>query len=255
MCKKIRALYPDEVEVRVAQTTAKGIQLLLYKDSRVDMRILDEVFGVTGWRNKFEKIGDDLFCTIEIWDEEKKEWIPKCNCGTEGNVGEGKSTASDAIKRAGTVVGIGRELYTKAIKPIFVKVPTVARQNGKGYEVADSHKYVTYSVTHMKVDEESEKIVELEITNSNGELVYSYGMPRKNASKVNTPKTNEIPTEGDFEGIEILSVGKEEIQWLKDNYDEDILPKICEKYHVEEIAALSMDQFAQIKAKFEASKK
>jgi hypothetical protein len=253
MCKKIRALYPEEVEVRVAQTTAKGIQLLLYKNSRVDMRILDEVYGENNWQNHFEKIGDDLFCTIMIYDEDKGQWIRKCNCGIEGNVGEGKSTASDAFKRAGFMLGIGRELYTKLF--IFVKVPTVARQNGKGYEVADSHKYVTYSVTHMKVDEESEKIVELEITNSNGEMVYSYGMPRKNTSKVNTPKANEIPTEGDFEGIEILSVGKEEIQWLKDNYAEDILPKICEKYHVEEIAALSMDQFAQIKAKFEASKK
>lgn len=253
MCKKIRALYPEEVEVRVAQTTAKGIQLLLYKNSRVDMRILDEVYGENNWQNHFEKIGDDLFCTIEIWDENKGQWIRKCNCGTEGNVGEGKSTASDAFKRAGFMLGIGRELYTKLF--IFVKVPTVARTNGKGYDVADSHKYVTYSVTHMKVDEESEKIVELEITNSNGELVYSYGMPRKNTSKVNTPKTNEIPTEDENEALEILSVGKEEIQWLKDNYSEDILPKMCEKYHVEEIAALSMDQFAQIKAKFEAAKK
>ena len=253
MCKKIRALYPDEVEVRVAQTTKNGIQLLLYKDSRVDMRILDSVFSVTGWRNRFEKIGDDLFCTIEIWDDEKKEWIPKCNCGTEGNVGEGKSTASDAFKRAGFTLGIGRELYTKLFA--FVKVPTVARTNGKGYDVADSHKYVTYSVTHMKVDEDSEKIVELEITNSNGEVVYTYGMRKKNTSKVNTPKSEEIPTESDFEALEITSVGKEEIQWLIDNYSADILPKICDKYHVEEIAALSMEQFAQIKAKFEASKK
>lgn len=253
MCKKIRALYPDEVEVRVAQTTKNGIQLLLYKNSRVDMKILDEVYGEGNWQNRFERIGEDLFCTIMIWDESKSQWIRKCNCGTEGNVGEGKSTASDAFKRAGFMLGIGRELYTKLF--IFVKVPTVARTNGKGFDVADSHKYVTYSVTHMKVDEESEKIVELIITSSKGEVVYSYGVDKKTLGKVNTPKAEEIPTEGEFEALEIVSVGKEEIQWLMDNYSAETLPKICDKYHVEEIAALSMEQFAQIKAKFEASKK
>ena len=47
---EIRKLRPDEVECRVGQVSAKGFSLLLYKDARVDMEILDETFGPLGWK-------------------------------------------------------------------------------------------------------------------------------------------------------------------------------------------------------------
>ena len=41
----MRKLKADEIECRVAQVTAKGCSLLLYKTARVDRAILDEEFG------------------------------------------------------------------------------------------------------------------------------------------------------------------------------------------------------------------
>lgn len=89
-----------------------GATLLLYKDARVDMRILDSVFGLGNWQRHHEVINGNLFCTIEIWDEDKKCWIKKQDVGVPSNAEAEKGQASDAFKRAGTNVGIGRELYT-----------------------------------------------------------------------------------------------------------------------------------------------
>jgi len=41
MKKSIRTLRADEIECRVQKVTEKGCILLIYKDARVDMRILD----------------------------------------------------------------------------------------------------------------------------------------------------------------------------------------------------------------------
>lgn len=93
----MRELRADEIEVRVAQCGQKGAALLLYKDSRCDMRILDETFGMTGWRNSYQSINGELFCTIEIWDEEKYRWIAKQSNGTPSNMEAEKGRASDAL--------------------------------------------------------------------------------------------------------------------------------------------------------------
>ena len=63
---KFRDLNKDEIECRVATVNEKGCSLLLYKDARCDMNILDETLGVTGWRRSHEIIGGNLFCTVEV---------------------------------------------------------------------------------------------------------------------------------------------------------------------------------------------
>lgn len=108
----MRELRADEIEVRVAQCSKIGVTLLLYKDSRCDMRILDEIFGMTGWRDSYQSINGELFCTIEVWDAEKSQWIAKQSNGSPSNMEAEKGRASDAFKRAGFMLGIGRELYT-----------------------------------------------------------------------------------------------------------------------------------------------
>lgn len=108
----MRALEASEIEVRVGTCNPKGVSLLLYKDSRCDMRILDETFGVMGWRDSYQSINGELFCTIEVWDAEKSQWIAKQSNGTPSNMEAEKGRASDAFKRAGFMLGIGRELYT-----------------------------------------------------------------------------------------------------------------------------------------------
>ena len=109
---KFRPLTASEIDCRVSTINEKGLTLLLYKDARVDMNILDETFGVTGWQRKHEIIGGNLYCTVSIWDDKKQQWISKQDVGVESYTEKEKGQASDAFKRACFNFGIGRELYT-----------------------------------------------------------------------------------------------------------------------------------------------
>ena len=58
---RIRLLRADEIECRIGTVSEKGLSLLLYKDARADMRILDETFGPMNWQRKHEVIGGSLY--------------------------------------------------------------------------------------------------------------------------------------------------------------------------------------------------
>ena len=111
---KFRKLREDEIECRIGtiKKDGTGLSLLLYKDARCDMNILDETVGATNWQKKYDLIDGQLFCTIEIYDKDKKQWLGKQDVGTESNKEAEKGRASDAQKRAAFAWGIGRELYT-----------------------------------------------------------------------------------------------------------------------------------------------
>lgn len=109
---KFRELRPDEIELRVGTCTSKGFSLLLYKTARTDSNILDEVVGCMNWQSDYKVVNDNLYCSIGIYDEDKKEWVYKWDCGTESYTEKEKGEASDSFKRAGFKWGIGRELYT-----------------------------------------------------------------------------------------------------------------------------------------------
>jgi len=53
---QIRLLRAEEIECRVATVNEKGVSLLLYKDARVDQRILDDTFGMFGWKRSHQCI-------------------------------------------------------------------------------------------------------------------------------------------------------------------------------------------------------
>jgi len=113
---KFRRLKADEIEVRVGHVKkdkngdVTGYQLLLYKDARVDQKLLDETVGPLNWQKHYSR--DNANCVVSIWDEDKKQWIEKEDTGTESNTEEQKGLASDSFKRACFCWGIGRELYT-----------------------------------------------------------------------------------------------------------------------------------------------
>ena len=119
----MRALRPDEIEVRVGQVFEKGVSMLLYKNARTDMQILDETYSPMGWQCKYKEVKGNLFCAIGILSPEYDEWVWKEDCGTESNTEKEKGEASDAFKRAGFRWGIGRELYTAP--RIWLSVATV----------------------------------------------------------------------------------------------------------------------------------
>ena len=230
--KKIRSLKPNEIEIRVQQVTSKGVQLLLYKDSRCDKRILDETFGITGWKNKYEEIKSNLFCTISIWDDEKKEWVDKCDCGTESNSEKEKGEASDAFKRAGFNVGIGRELYTRIF--YFANVPTKKEtdKNGKEKWVMENP-FEKFEVAELQTNEETEKIEKIKIVDSNGKVVFSYPKGKtqsatqsaKKEDKVQKPSV-EMITDEQVKLIHVLfgKIEKSENQIFK-NFGNDVAKK------------------------------
>ena len=98
--KEIRLLHADEIECRVSMVTETGVSLLLYKDARVDQRILDETFTTFGWKRSHQVIDGNLYCTVEVWDTEKSQWIGKQDVGKESYAEKEKGQASDSFKRA-----------------------------------------------------------------------------------------------------------------------------------------------------------
>ena len=107
---EFRKLKENEIDVRVATVNAKGVTLLLYKDARCDMNILDETVKPFNWKREHTR--DNANCIVSIWDEDKKQWISKEDTGTESFTEKEKGLASDSFKRACFNWGIGRELYT-----------------------------------------------------------------------------------------------------------------------------------------------
>ena len=152
-----RCLRAEDVNARVQKLVAgKGAILLLYKDARCDMAMLDEAVGAFNWKREHSR--DNANCTISIWDEDKSQWVSKEDVGTPSNTEAEKGLASDAFKRAGFNWGIGRELYTSPF--IWVNADKFkTRKNQRGGEEVDGK----FIVTRRDVDEDSRKITRLEI--------------------------------------------------------------------------------------------
>ena len=107
---EFRKLKAEEIDCRVSQIAANYCTLLLYKDARVDQKILDESVGCMNWQKRY--VRDNANCIVGIWDSEKKQWVEKEDTGTESFTEQEKGLASDSFKRACFNWGIGRELYT-----------------------------------------------------------------------------------------------------------------------------------------------
>ena len=137
MCK-FRDLRADEIECRVQQVKENGLVLLLYKDARVDMNILDETVGSSNWQREHYECKGNLFCRVGIRCEHidnnssHREWVFKSDCGTESNTEAQKGEASDSFKRACFNWGIGRELYTAPFTWIPAEKCNI--KNGKCYD-------------------------------------------------------------------------------------------------------------------------
>ena len=194
---EIRLLKADEIECRIGTVKeGKGISLLLYKDARADMKILDETFGMFGWEREHEVIDGNLYCTVRVWDDNNKRWISKQDVGTESNTEKEKGQASDSFKRACFNFGIGRELYTAP----FIWIPA-----SKGYS-----KYEKFKVKEIGYNENRE-IDLLLIVDSKGQEAFRMGS-KKSANK----ESNNL-----LESVYKLAESK--------GYDKDIVNKTISK--------------------------
>lgn len=137
-----RKLRADEIECRVGREKKKpdgsveGCSILLYKDARCDMRLLDEVVGQMNWKREHRSIDGRLYCTVSIYDKERGEWVSKEDVGVESRTEAEKGQASDAFKRACFNWGIGRELYTAPFIWISGKAPNGLHCSLIGYDDA-----------------------------------------------------------------------------------------------------------------------
>jgi len=163
---RFRALRADEVDCRVAMCKEGGLSLLLYKDARCDMGILDETVGPERWQRHHSR--ENSNCTVSIYIPEMDQWVEKEDTGTESNTEAEKGLASDSFKRACFNWGIGRELYTAPF--IWITGAKCAIQNRNGKPAC----YDRFRVGEMTV--EDGKITALTILNDsrNGEVIFTW---------------------------------------------------------------------------------
>ena len=171
----MRLLTAGEIDCRIGNTTDKGASILLYKDARVDMRILDETYGSMNWQRRHEVVNGNLFCTIEVWDSEKGCWVSKQDVGTESFTEKEKGEASDSFKRAGFNWGIGRELYTAP----FIWITTTSDDLDNRGKIKTK-----FFVREIAYNEQNE-INHLVIVDGKGNARFTFG---KNAPKMEKPK-------------------------------------------------------------------
>lgn len=189
--KTIRLLTADEIECRVGTISEKGLSLLLYKDARADMKILDEVFGPMNWQRTHLLVGGNLYCCVDIYDEQKQQWISKMDVGTESYTEKEKGQASDSFKRACVSVGIGRELYT---------APFIWVSAGKCNIQPKDNRYITYDKFRVKEIEynDNREITGLTILNQDGKVVYSLnpakGQTTNTGAENTPPATQKAPS-------------------------------------------------------------
>lgn len=107
-----KPLQAHEIDFRVQSINRGGYATILaYKDARVDMHRLNQVYGVGFWQRKHELINGKEFCSVGVWNSDIGQWCWLQDCGTRSNTEAEKGQSSDAFKRACFNLGIGIELY------------------------------------------------------------------------------------------------------------------------------------------------
>lgn len=220
MCN-FRNLRADEIDVRISQITNKGFSLLLYKDARCDMNILDESVGSMNWKREHTR--ENANCIVSLWDKEKGQWVSKEDTGTESNTEKEKGLASDSFKRACFNWGIGRELYTAPF--IWITDTSYIKTNEKTGKQAV---YERFRVSKIEISDK--KVIEnLEIVDSKNNVVFStYGnAPAKKTTQKEVEKISKVQ----ISQIRALEINEK---------------NLCTYYKVEKLEDLSFEQAKQV---------
>lgn len=171
---KFRDLRADEIEVRVATVSEKGVSLLLYKNARCDMNILDETVGALNWQRDHKELKGNMYCGIGIYSSDTShcdtaQWIWKWDCGAESYTEKEKGEASDSFKRAGFNWGIGRELYTAPFIWVNASDCKIDKDSRGKFVCKDR-----FAVTRLEV--ENKTITSLIIVSKSGQVVFKMGI-------------------------------------------------------------------------------
>ena len=164
-----RTLKASEIDVKPQTVKDNGFSLLLYKNARVDMDVLDETVGAMNWQRKHSR--ENANCIVSIYDEDKKIWVEKEDTGTESFTEKEKGLASDSFKRACFNWGIGRELYTSPF--IWISDSKYIKKNKEG-KLTLTDKFSVKEITIV-----DKVITELEIIDNKGVVVFSTNLKTK----------------------------------------------------------------------------
>jgi hypothetical protein len=107
-----RPILDEEVQWRVDQTYTNGpprARLLAYIDRTAALDRLDAAFGFDGWEKHDEHWEGGAKCVIRAYLGDR--WVSKSGIGKPSNMEALKGASSDALKRACSCWGIGRNLY------------------------------------------------------------------------------------------------------------------------------------------------
>lgn len=213
---KFRKLNADEIECRISIVKEKSVTLLLYKDARCDMNILDETVGPENWERRHKGIDGRLYCVVSIYSEDHSRWIDKEDVGTESYTEKEKGQASDSFKRACVNWGIGRELYT---------APRITISNGCCNIKQSQNKFVCYDkfyVSKIAYDDKG-SICDLVIRDQNS---------NKEVYKMN-------------EKVEIVFVTENHIKTLRKEIERTgaFEKAVLYQYSLKKIEDMTMEQF------------
>lgn len=223
----MRTLKANEIEVRVGQINEKGATLLLYKDARVDMVLLDELGKP--WKREHQLIDGKLFCTVSVWNNEINQWESRQDVGTESNTEKEKGQASDSFKRACVNWGIGRELYSSP----FIWISADKYTSFKNPKTGKLGTYDKFAVQKIAYDENRE-ITELVIVNAKtGAIVF----------KSNNQAAPVTPAKPSPAKVDPLAAAKDELNKMLETYSYDnavkkkmFISKVLDKSTVETVA-------------------
>lgn len=224
---KFRALKASEIDCRIQsigqnKTGAVGTTILLYKDARVDMNILDETVGAMNWQREHSVVNGNLYCTISIWDEVKEQWISKSDVGTESNTEKEKGQASDSFKRAGFNWGIGRELYSAPFVYIQLDKSEYIERNGK---LTSNAKFKVKDIAY----DESRNIVRLVVVDSKGKVRYTFGENTQQQTQETVYNWNSLKTRAVQGGIS----------------EDDLVHYVTETFKVSKPSELKQEHYQQ----------
>lgn len=187
-----RPLTAEDVEFRVNTTAESGLQLLIYKTARTDVKRLNEVFGLHWKSRHYHDAKGSLVCEISIYDKETNLWISREDVGTESNTEKEKGEYSDSFKRAGFKWGIGMELYNAPF--IWIKWEMKQRQKDGKAELNKYKKPIWQEEKRFDV----KKIIVKEYLVENGDLKLTLELDGKiifsnTGKKVDAVKTEAKP--------------------------------------------------------------
>ncbi len=244
----IRLLKADEIECRIATINEKGLSLLLYKDARVDQRILDETFGIFGWKRSHQCIDGNLYCTVEIYDKDSGEWISKQDVGTMSYSEKEKGQASDSFKRACFNWGIGRELYSAPF--IWIPAGTAAIQSKESDSRNKEKKYYCYdrfSVSSIEYNGDRE-ISSLVIVNEKGQAVYA--MKNKDTVRKAVDGKAAEATGSQKKGKQKSRLSTAQMTSLMDELDRTgvAVETVRERYKIQEMDTMSDELYRKVMA-------